>query len=80
MTVKRRISKLEEKSGLEEYTPILVVIQGQDFEGDHDLETGIQKKLLETGYKEDKYQLLVVRFVASKHKKNKHESQDISSP
>ena len=63
MTVKRRISKLEEESGLKEYTPVLVVIEGQDFEGDHDVEEGIQKKLKEKGYKNDECQLIVVRFV-----------------
>ena len=63
MTVKRRISKLEEESGLKEYTPVLVVIEGQDFEGDYDEEVGIQKKLKEKGYKKDECQQIVVRFV-----------------
>ena len=63
MTVKRRISTLEEKRGMKEYTPVLIVIEGQDFEGDHDEEAGIQKKLKEKGYKKDECQLIVVRFV-----------------
>lgn len=63
MTVKRRVETLEKKSGLSDYTPMLVVIEGQDFEGDHDEEAGIQKKLKETGYKRDECQLLIVRFV-----------------
>ena len=74
MTIKRRISKLEDKFGLKEYTPILLVIQNQDFEGDHDLEAGIQKKLKEEGYKRDECKILVVRLVAAKHNKNSHDS------
>jgi len=74
MTVKNRISKLEKKSGLKGYTPILVVIQGQDFKDDDDLEAGIQKRLLEEGYKRDECQLLVVKFVGPKHNKNSHDS------
>ena len=74
MTIKNRISKLEKKSGPKGYTPLLVVIQGQDFEDDDDLEAGIQKKLVEKGYKRDKCQILVVDFVESKHNKNSHDS------
>ena len=68
MTVKHRIESLEKKSGLNDYTPILVVIQGQDFQGD-DEEAGIQKKLKEKGYKRDECQILVVRFVKPNHRR-----------
>ena len=74
MTIKNRISKLEKKSGLKGYTPILVVIQGQDFNDDDDLEAGIQKKLVEKKYKRDECQLMVVKFVEAKHNKNSHDS------
>jgi len=74
MTVKNRISKLEKKSGLKGYTPMLVVIQGQDFKDDDDLEAGIQKRLLEKGYKRDECELMVVKFVEAKHNKNNHDS------
>jgi len=74
MTIKNRISKLEKKSGPKGYTPVLVVIQGQDFNDDDDLEAGIQKRLLEEGYKRDECQLLVVEFDESKHNKNSQDS------
>jgi len=74
VTIKRRISKLEDKFGLKKYKPFLFVIQHQDFEGDHDLEAGTQKKLKEEGYKRDECEIRVVRFIAAKHNKNSHDS------
>jgi len=74
VTIKRRISKLEDKIGLKKHSQILIMIQNQDFEGDHDLEAEIQKKLKEKRYKSDECKVLVVRFVAAKHNKNSHDS------
>ena len=74
MTIKNRISKLEKKSGLKGYKPYLIVIQGQDFNDDDDLEAGIQKKLLEEGYKIDECEIMVVKFVEPKHYENDYNS------